>query len=164
MSQNLGLLERGAGGFQPLLQQLFFFLGDNFASVACTFFQASCRSYGFGKVLISEAYKLNARSSSGFYLPEEARRISGRGLPSWPKARDLRSRLAGVRGFESRTPHHCYRISSFQTFLCKRPISAIQAALMVITLRSDSYDIYIKIGLKYGQCLLVLVSKRSEVQ
>ena len=93
------------------------FLGDNFASVACTFFQASCRSYGFGKVLISEAYKLNARSSSGFYLPEEARRISGRGLPSWPKARDLRSRLAGVRGFESRTPHHCYRISSFLTFL-----------------------------------------------
>ena len=28
-----------------------------------------------------------------------------RGLPSWPKAQDLRSCLAGVRGFESRTPH-----------------------------------------------------------
>jgi hypothetical protein len=30
---------------------------------------------------------------------------SARGLPSWPKAQDLRSCLAGVRGFESRTPH-----------------------------------------------------------
>ena len=32
-----------------------------------------------------------------------------RGLPSWSKAQDLRSCLAGVRGFESRTPHYAYR-------------------------------------------------------
>ena len=35
----------------------------------------------------------------------ESRACMLRGLPSWPKAQDLRSCLEGVRGFESRSPH-----------------------------------------------------------
>ena len=32
---------------------------------------------------------------------------------------------------------------------------------MAVPFRSDSYDFYIKIGLKYGQSLLVLVKQKT---
>ena len=79
---------------------------------------------GVGKIFIVDFGEIKAeavvKTVAKRYAARKSKISEQRGLPSWPKARDLRSRLAGVRGFESRTPHHWYRISSFSTFLCKR--------------------------------------------
>ena len=67
----------------------------------CEFMSAK-EVHSIGKVLIQRACMLGAQSDSGIRYAQPK---LARGLPSWPKAQDLRSCLAGVRGFESRTPH-----------------------------------------------------------